>query len=989
MAGKKKELSKKKRRQPVPPPTPAATKETGMQSPRALTLRWPDAFAPPRTALFMVAASLVLAALVFGTAALGGFTAVKVGLAQRFELSMPELVSPMNFDFAFVIWGLGTVVLMGLIHPCIGLSLLLVVRSWLDGYTFRGDNVYFSWSVYLLCALWLIRPLLRREAIRLTPLALLFAILLLVLTVTTRHSHQYYVSYQHLWLWVSYGFLFLMVLNITRERTAFGILLAVFMAGMGAQALFSILHFEYILPHMRELVKDPAILRRYFDTDVITPELARRFNVRRAFGSMLYPNALAGYLLLGLPVVFTMLPPCWRELGVVLKQKTSKNYAAESVRERLLVMSLAVTAGVLTFVAVFFVSHFPKSYAYYGQITPIYYETGPLTVFAFLMACAVGLVCSLLLIRYGLTGCWLLLRFLGAATLVPLLSYSFWITYSRGAYLALLVAVIWAAILFWMPVQRLQRFRAARFVSRAAVSGLVVLLLVLCVYGAQAALSAHNAWAQPAGASSAGPNAQVLQEGVGLSMSDLADPASFRLRLGYWRVALRMASDNLFAGVGLGNFAIAYPRYQHIGAGDVREAHNGYLQMFSEAGLAGGLVFAAFWIYFALWGARRIVSEQDRREKLLLLGMYTGISAFCAHAFLDIHFSHPSLMFFGMALAALFCARALMRDTTDAGTEAPAENSTEPARTSYGYSAVAAAMLLLLCICAAAGSRVYAQQLALNRFGFFNVANDMELNRRMRAGRFLLMDLSEAGATLLSGESLERYPRMAVSLVRLFIEDFEPVADFCAFYKPSPDVEGRFLLLEPGESIPDDGLVVARQPFVVRDHALSAGIPEWMDELKSIDSRFPASSDLALYIATWYELLLRNVHGYLNDVHRPDWVNGYLEWAAAAASRNPYNADMRMYYARALVWPVIFESHPEALRDADTYIARSLEQWEAVIDLSPISPGHRYQYAGAMDMIADYYDNHDNRDIAHLHREKAEALRSDAASLQQQMHAIQ
>ena len=163
-------------------------------------LRWPDEFIPWRSALFMAGAVVVLAALVFGAASLGGFTALKSAWAARLGAGAPELVYSSNFDIATVFWGLGTVVFLGIIHPALGIGAIVLARSWLDGYTFPLDNVYFTWSICALCILWLIRALRGRKPLFIPTPAWMFSALLVYLFLTARYSSQYYNTYQLLWL---------------------------------------------------------------------------------------------------------------------------------------------------------------------------------------------------------------------------------------------------------------------------------------------------------------------------------------------------------------------------------------------------------------------------------------------------------------------------------------------------------------------------------------------------------------------------------------------------------------------------------------------------------------------------------------------------------------------------------------------------------------------------------------------------------------------
>jgi hypothetical protein len=66
-----------------------------------------------------------------------------------------------------------------------------------------------------------------------------------------------------------------------------------------------------------------------------------------------------------------------------------------------------------------------------------------------------------------------------------------------------------------------------------------------------------------------------------------------------------MAEDNLLAGVGLGNFGTVYPKYQYLGAGDVKPAHNDYLQVLAELGVPGLVAFLWLWAAWARNAFRR------------------------------------------------------------------------------------------------------------------------------------------------------------------------------------------------------------------------------------------------------------------------------------------------------------------------------------------------------------------------------------------------
>ncbi|HDP35419.1 MAG TPA: O-antigen ligase domain-containing protein, partial [Candidatus Hydrogenedentes bacterium] len=627
----------------------------------------------------------------------------------------------------------------------------------------------------------------------------------------------------------------------------------------------------------------------------------------------------------------------------------------------------------------------PREYRDSVAPLPFYLQTAPLTAFVFIVACATALGAILLLTRYGLDGFWYLCRFAAALVLAPLLLYTLWVTYSRGAYLGVLFAMAWGGVLFFMTPQRARHLTASIFQRRQITQALLltaVAVIALCAAEISNAPSyAQNNAPQPGAMRSPAATNQLQEEGITPTATDLADPASLRLRFGYWRVALRMAWDNLFTGVGPGNFAIAYPAYQYIGAGDVREAHNGFLQMFAETGLLGGLLFALFWVYFGLWGAWRIIHETNTDEKCILLGLYTGVTAFCLHAFLDINFSHPSLVMFAIVYAGLFYTRAAMSASPENGSkDALNDSDGEDGNGKRGvfiwaHRMAAVVLIALLAVCAGAAFRVYAQQIVLGRFGFLGVSDDAQLKRRMRIGRFFIPELTEYGEMLRRGEKPGNHPRIPIRLALLFLDDLESVAEACMFYKPSPDQPNKYVRVQPGEAAPLDGLMVPyRNPYRVRNRALD-NIAAWIKELERIDGWFPHNHELALNIMKWYEM---HVH-YVFGVDRSFWIDEYLRWGGTLARRNSRHPDARMFYAQALLWPALNESEV----DSEMLILKSLEEWREIMALTPITPGHRYHYAAALSDIADFYDKKGENARAGELREQAQALRLEAEEIQQ------
>ncbi|MCS6846523.1 MAG: O-antigen ligase family protein [Anaerolineae bacterium] len=79
-------------------------------------------------------------------------------------------------------------------------------------------------------------------------------------------------------------------------------------------------------------------------------------------------------------------------------------------------------------------------------------------------------------------------------------------------------------------------------------------------------------------------------------------------RLAHWQAALRMIESSPWLGVGFGNYAAAYPEFRLLPwENALGHAHNYYLNIFAEAGIAGLLAYLALWvaIIIATWRAAR------------------------------------------------------------------------------------------------------------------------------------------------------------------------------------------------------------------------------------------------------------------------------------------------------------------------------------------------------------------------------------------------
>jgi O-antigen ligase len=133
-----------------------------------------------------------------------------------------------------------------------------------------------------------------------------------------------------------------------------------------------------------------------------------------------------------------------------------------------------------------------------------------------------------------------------------------------------------------------------------------------------------------------------------------ADPTTGRAH--FWSGTLGIIRDHPLLGTGLGSFASAYTRYDTAnGAYRLEQAHNDYLQIFSDAGVVGGLLGLAFVVLLFRAGLKRMQSRDPFRRGAAL-GALAGCAGVLVHSFFDftLHTTANALLF--LVLAALATA---------------------------------------------------------------------------------------------------------------------------------------------------------------------------------------------------------------------------------------------------------------------------------------------------------------------------------------------
>jgi O-antigen ligase len=201
----------------------------------------------------------------------------------------------------------------------------------------------------------------------------------------------------------------------------------------------------------------------------------------------------------------------------------------------------------------------------------------------------------------------------------------FWLPFSNAPGTLVNANAAAAFHLLWIPVllRQASEDRPRLYWTSGAACCLAGLLLLnsawalVCLLAGAPFLQGPRPWVKrpwlPLGAAAAALGLaawKICQAGVLLgSVLPLAQRTA---RLGWWASAWRMFLDHPWLGVGLGNFAGAYPAYKAHGIQSTLFPHDFALGLLAETGLLGSgalLAFAFLWA-FRLRGNRPAVEER-------------------------------------------------------------------------------------------------------------------------------------------------------------------------------------------------------------------------------------------------------------------------------------------------------------------------------------------------------------------------------------------
>lgn len=125
-----------------------------------------------------------------------------------------------------------------------------------------------------------------------------------------------------------------------------------------------------------------------------------------------------------------------------------------------------------------------------------------------------------------------------------------------------------------------------------------------------------------------------------------------------WKTTAEMIKKSAFVGVGVGQFKLKYlTAYSHLSLKikklayeqdfpkqNPTEAHNEYMQMFAELGIAG--LFALVWLltYIFLLGIKRLHIEENSYSFLFYAAAQSSFLSFCATSFFSFPFHLPQTL---------------------------------------------------------------------------------------------------------------------------------------------------------------------------------------------------------------------------------------------------------------------------------------------------------------------------------------------------------
>jgi O-antigen ligase len=153
-------------------------------------------------------------------------------------------------------------------------------------------------------------------------------------------------------------------------------------------------------------------------------------------------------------------------------------------------------------------------------------------------------------------------------------------------------------------------------------------------------------------------SAMVAWIGIGRSLERFSEYRALEVtkarRVEMTRDSWRIFLDHPVLGTGFGTLQQVFPRYETLYDGlVVNHAHDDYVELLADAGIAGGLL-GAWFLALLLWqGAKSLKASRSTLDLALHIGALTACVGLLVHSFSDFNFHIPANALIFMLLAAL------------------------------------------------------------------------------------------------------------------------------------------------------------------------------------------------------------------------------------------------------------------------------------------------------------------------------------------------
>lgn len=227
---------------------------------------------------------------------------------------------------------------------------------------------------------------------------------------------------------------------------------------------------------------------------------------------------------------------------------------------------------------------------------------------------------------------WLWIGFIGAASAAGLMVLALLMSWSRGAWLGFGAGVV--TLIFFWPRKRWQGGVMLLLGTAVLLIGLTLNLIPASVTERLTGFQDDFRLGDVRGVDVNDSNYAVLE------------------RLAHWQAALDMARNELWLGVGFGNYEPTYADYALINWLDpLGHAHNYYLNLLAEVGVVGFLAYGLLWTA-VFWQTIRLLTL-DWPQRGIVLGLLAAWVALSVHHVVDKLYVNNIYIHIGVMLGLL------------------------------------------------------------------------------------------------------------------------------------------------------------------------------------------------------------------------------------------------------------------------------------------------------------------------------------------------